>query len=485
MASYFGIDTSNSTDLQYLVDAYKKTRQPDLDKLSTKKTEMETSRTYWNKIQTNINAMLAAGDAFDSETGPSKFQAKKVSTSDNTTITATATGSSPIGTTLVKVTKLAEKDLLLSNTVDIDGKFNEIGNKVFSITSGDKTFDISVEFSGEEANSQAFLKIANAINEKEDINVIAAFVKNTSKTGILSLMANNTGEDYQVKITGSNDLLSKLGWNQLNTPKTQDGNTENEENSNSNNENKSNNRTIAKNGKAGYIYSDPTALNSKFNINGVDIERDSNTISDAIDGMTITLKKPSENLSQATVLETDIDIDSVKSFVQPLLDKYNTMIKMLYTDKTQRRADSTISTLYNNLRFISSEKITSVDEQKFTYLMSIGITVATDGTLKFTDDEKFYETLKESPDKVAQLFISSDGFKAKLDKILSDFEGEGNIIQSRTTSLTEQIKRQDDRYKSLEAQIEKEAQNLSNEYRAYIGNYYKAQQQLGYLQTMG
>jgi flagellar hook-associated protein 2 len=461
MAGYFGIDVSGSTDMSALTDAYRQTRQSDLDAIEVEKSEYETSLSFWGTIQSDINSVNSALDPFDIEGAAEDFRTRMTTSSDDSVIAVSATGEASIGTTIVQVEKLAEKDLLLSNRLNLEESFGETGTKVFSITVGEETFDISVEFTGEETNSEALTKIAEAINDTEDITINAAFVKDTPTTGILSLMADETGETNNIQISGS-DMLSKLGLDDLTGEP----------------------RKTYSDGSAGFRYADASNLNAKFNVNGIEIVRNSNEVDDVLEGMTLTLKKAQSEGDQPIYLETDIDIEEVKELVQPVLTAYNKIVTDLSNNKTQRRATATLGSLFAQLRDIPATKITSVTDNEFEYLMAIGIEVNDNGTLEFADDEQLYDALKESPDKVAELFTSEDSFVAKLAEIIKNYHGENNLVSSMREQLNDRIDRTDDKYDRVQSQIEKEVSNLEQQYTAYLETYYQAQNQMNYLQTM-
>lgn len=462
MASYFGMDVSGSTDLSSLTDAYRQTKQADLKKIKAEKTEYETSLGFWGKVNTGINRITGALDPFEIEGAKDDFRTRKTTSSDDSVVSVSAQGSAAVGTTLIQVEKLAEKDLLLSNRLNLDEAFGETGTKVFSISVADDIFDISVKFDGDETNAEALTKIAAAINETEDIKVNAAYVKDTPTTGVLSIMASDTGQDNQIKISGS-PMLAKLGLDNLGSPPE---------------------RITYGQGSAGYKYADAYNLNAKFNVNGIDIVRNSNTADDVLEGLTLTLKKAQGENDQPIYLETDIDIEDVKELVQPLLDSYNKLVSDLAANKTERRGNSTLGTLFNQLRDLPATKVTTVTDNAHEYLMSIGIEVGDNGTLSFSDDEQLYDALKDSPDKVAELFTSDDSFVAKLSETVKNFHGENNLVTAMREQLNDRIDRTDDKYKRVQNQIEKEVSNLEKQYTSYLSSYYEAQNQMNYLYTM-
>ncbi len=463
MGSYFGMDVSGSTDLSALTGAYRDTRQADLDGIANKKKKYEKSLSFWNTINTDVTSVNSAIDKFDIEGAEKKFITRTTKSSDDSVVTVSSRGEASIGTTIIQVDKLAEKDLLLSGRLNLDETFGEVGTKVFTLSVGDKEFDVSVEFTGDETNGEALQKISNAINETEDIDVNAAYVKDTPETGVLSLMANDTGSNNTISISGST-MLSKLGLDNL---VDADGN-----------------RKAYEQGQSGYMNSDANTLDAQFEVNGISIVRNENTVDDVIEGMTITLKKAQDTGAQPIYLETNIDVDEVKELIQPTLTAYNKIVEDLYVNKNERRNNSSLGNLYTNLRDVPSSKITGIADTEMEYIMALGITSSDTGQLSFSDDDVLYKALKDAPEKVAQLFIAEDGFISKIQNVIKNYHGENNLITTMKDQLNNQIDRADDEYKRVQKNIEQEVAHLEKQYTDYLSTYYEAQNQLNYLQTM-
>ncbi|MDE5602402.1 MAG: flagellar filament capping protein FliD [Helicobacter sp.] len=176
------------------------------------------------------------------------------------------------------------------------------------------------------------------------------------------------------------------------------------------------------------------AQNAKLTYNGINIERDKNTIDDIVSGLTLELTsvtKPNEEVI-VRIARDDSDIaDEVKKFVE----SYNEMFNKL-TELTKYDADTKVAGVFNgnsDIRSITRQLnsiITSVDSNG-NNLMKFGVYLNDDGTLKF-EKEKFDTEFKKDPDAAIAFFRSStitingesretDGVFTKIRKTIDGF----------------------------------------------------------------
>lgn len=465
MGNYFGISTAGSTDVDQLVQAYTQTKQPQIDTMNQRKRELESTRTFFTTFNTRLSGLISAMDKFDTDDAADMFVTRKISSNDTSVVSASVNNDANIGNVNLNVMRLATSDTLISNRLNLEDDYGvQEGTYNLAISSGGETFDISFDLDGSETNQEAMNKIVNAINDTEDINVSASMIKDTSSTGRITLVSKETGEDNSIIVNGSNKLKS-LGIfeNQVANGK---------------------NRTLSSGENAGYVTSDASELNSQVKINGITVERNSNSIDDLITGTTINLQKAQEENSIPVSLNTEIDANQVENLIKPLLNSYNATLSHLGSSKDIRRSDASVSTIQSRLRSISTQAITSDEDGSSRYLMEIGIKIGSNGKLSVSDEQKLQDMLKEDPQKVAELFIGSDGFISKIQTAIDGLYGSDGLIQSRRESLTSQIDYTEDRTEDIQKRIDQEAANLRKEYTSYLETFYEAQGQYSLLSTM-
>ena len=181
------------------------------------------------------------------------------------------------------------------------------------------------------------------------------------------------------------------------------------------------------------------AKDALFSINGIAITRQSNTVSDAIDGVTFTLTGKT-NGSPATVSITQ-DTDKVLERIQDFVDAFNEVKTILNevtafdpnnTNETGLLlGDSTVRSINSQLRSVLSQMVPGLDNSSVRSLAEVGI--ATDRTTGFLeiDEEQFKKVLTESPDDVIALFAeqgrTSDAQVSYVSKTTSSVAGSYDI----------------------------------------------------------
>ena len=451
----------NQSQTDLLVQSYLQTQQPKLNKIQDKKSALETKNTFFTNLNTRINAVVSKIDTFQANDFDKKFGIKKVTSTGAEYVTATADGDASVGTNTVKVNRLATSDSLVSNRVNSADDFGDFnGAFSFDLELNGDTRTITVNLDNSETYQQAMQKIADAINSEDDFKISASVVKDTTSTARLSFNTSELGEDNKIIFSnGAGNLLANIGLD------------ENTLNSNSTT------RVAFDNTNAGYRKANVSDLNSEAEINGITVTRSTNTLEDVINGFKFTLNKVHDSGANAETLTTDIDVDGVSNLLQPLLDAYNSTLALVNNNKSIRRSDASANNLYSSLRSLPSTKITVLTSSNPEYLTVIGIKPDSSGNLKITDKDALKKYLEDDPQKIADIFTSSDGFVAKLENIISSLKGEDGIIKSKKDSLVHQIQNYSERYDQLKARIDTQANNLRKQYENLLQTSLTAQNQ--------
>lgn len=463
--SLLGGGNQSQTDL--LVQSYRQTQQPKLNRLQSKKNELENRNSFFTALNTRINSIVSQIDKFQANDFDEKFGIKKVESTGAEYVTASADGDSNVGTNTVKVNRLASSDSLVSDRVNADDDFGDFnGTFEFDLEINGDVRTVNVDLDNSETYQQAMQKIADAVNAEDDFNISASVVKDTTTTARLSFNTSELGEDNKILFVNDDsglfvdkDILGNIGL---------DRNALNSTNSS---------RSTFDSTNAGYRLSQVSELNSESEINGITVTRSSNTLDDVINGFKFQLKKAHESDANAETLTTDIDVEGITELLQPLLDSYNNALKLVKENKSIRRADASANSLYSSLRFIPSTKIDNITDGNPEYLTVIGVKPDRDGYLKIDDEDQLREFLEDEPQKIADVFTSEDGFVAKLENIVSSLKGDDGIIKSKKDSLVDQIQSYDERYKQLQLRIDNQSNNLRKQYENLLGTYLEAQNQ--------
>ncbi len=178
------------------------------------------------------------------------------------------------------------------------------------------------------------------------------------------------------------------------------------------------------------------AEDAAFQINGVDIQSSSNTVSDAIEGVTLDLKSE----SGTTVIRIDRDTDAVVTGIKDLVAKYNDLVGYISSQSRYDDAKKTSGILSGdfllretqaNLGAVMFQSI-ETSGYSLSVLSQLGIKLANNGTLSL-DETTLKSQLSSSFMDVAHLLLD-DG----LDR-LGNPTSMAPMLQSRLKSLTDSI----------------------------------------------
>jgi len=410
------------------------------DTLQTRVSALTALKSKLNTLYTSVQALQKVGSS-------SPFADFSVASSSSGVANGTATSAAAIGThTLDSVTRLAKSDILLSAQLTASDT-----SMITSLGAGAKTFSINgtqvtVNLTDGQTNDQVIAAIATAVNGTPNVGVNASVLHVDSTHTELALTAKSTGTASHIaSVTdGNSTLAALLGYGAVNFTDTP-GTTP---------------RTIASPTQAGFIEGYSENLDASFSLNGVAMTRGTNTISDAVNGLTLNLTGTS---ATPVTLTISPDNQSIESTVNSFLSAYNSTITYL---GTQTAIDATAGTrgpfaddmnvryLASDLRSLMLHSVSSVAAGAPSVLSSIGITTNDDGTLSLSDTSKFETALAANPTQVSDLFNSTNGVANTLQAKLSSFVSYGGSIDTETKGDNAQIKTIASRLVTLNARID-------------------------------
>ncbi len=228
---------------------------------------------------------------------------------------------------------------------------------------------------------------------------------------------------------------------------------------------------------AGFIYdatsSTSNELNSVLEFNGIQVQRDSNTITDLVSDLTINLKAKMESTDTTVTATVGKDVDEIKSKVNDFISKFNDSylyIKNRYYSGDSGRGifagDSTAYSLMKKLQDIAIGKVDGLTSGNYAYLSEIGITFDPSTGLSMSDSSAFETALQNHPDQVADLFNSTNGVATSLYDSLDSYVGADGSIAEVINSLDNNVSYLNDRVDSIQSSIDKQAENLRKQYES-------------------
>lgn len=182
------------------------------------------------------------------------------------------------------------------------------------------------------------------------------------------------------------------------------------------------------------------AKDSIITVDGVtDIHRDTNTIDDVIDSVTITLKSAPASPDNEAALTVSRDTSAVISNIDSFVNAYNDLLDFFssyqsYDQETETAGillgDGTTNMIYNRLRNFIRNTVPGVDG--FSRLSDLGIALNGEGRLE-VDSSKLNDALDDHFDEVILFFTQTEegpeGFAVRM------FDGLEDMLDSRVGSL--------------------------------------------------
>ncbi len=397
-------------------------RQP-IYRLQKKQSTYNEKINVYSDLSTKLSALKSAAENLKSV---ANFYIKKASTSDSTIFDATAASSAATGNYSISITQLAQAHRIASSGVASETSTISTvsGNFSFKVGSGTTT-TISV------TTSTTLKDLRDAINTANG-DVEASIINDGSASPYkLVLTSKSSGSSNSITIT---ENVTTLGF------------------------------------PTGPVVGGTTlqaAQNASLTIDGLSITKSSNTVTDAISGVTVTLKKTGSG-----TLSVTNDIDGIKKRVEDFVNAYNDVIstvstKALYDTSTRTggplTGEATPREIVNKLRSIIGSRVSGLPED-MRVLSQIGITTGSDGKLSI-NSTKLNDKLTTNLTGVSNLFNATGGVAVQVwdytDTVTDSIDGAVTLRKKGLGTLVDNIA--DDIIK-LKDRLDKREEALSRQF---------------------
>ncbi|WP_196137299.1 flagellar filament capping protein FliD [Aliikangiella sp. G2MR2-5] len=413
-----GIDVESI--ISALVNAERAPKEASLNRL-----ESVTESTL-SGLGTLKSALSSLQDAIENLTSDA-FQARLATSSDETQLTATASSSASQGSFDVTIVQTADYTQLSSSTIAGDSStVLGSGNLTLQNSNGD-SFIVAV------GATDSLADIVNNINSASDnFGISATLVNGDSGTKIV-YRGEDTGAIYDFTVTNDNANLAPIS----------DGN-------------------------GGTLTIDQTAQDATIQIAGLDITSTTNTFTDPVLGVDITLD--ADAVAGTVTVDVERDVDTVKSNIEAFVDAYNEFVTTTNTlgsaeegAEGELLGDSTLRNVVRQIRTVITDAVVSATGN-YNTLASIDITSLDDGTLSLGSD--LDGLLATNFDDVGYLFSATDGIGAQIDAVASPYTDFDGLIKSREDSLNSIIDRVEDDRVNLDYRMEQLQMQLRTKFGA-------------------
>lgn len=407
-------------------------------------TQTQAVTTQISALGTLKSALSTFQDSLTSIDTVSSFNAATATTSDATVFTATAGSDAQPGSYSVSVSQLASAQQIVSKAFTGGGS-DTVGTGTLQVSLGGSSFNINVD-----STNNTVAGLASAINSATGNPGVIATVITGTDGAHLELQSAQTGAANSIKLTETDGGtgLSGITYDSTNT---------------------ANFTQIAQ------------AQDAQFSISGISHTSSSNTVSDALNGITLTLtgvSKASTSTgtgSTSTLASSQLtvapDTDSITTNVSAFVDAYNTLVQAIQPlgsyDQTTSTAgpmlgDATLQGVQSDIRS-ALYSLVNTGSSTYNSLASVGITTNKDGTLSF-NKTSFQTALASAPTAVAQLFAGSKGVASTLESRINTELGSGGAISNRSATLIKQENALTDQTNKLNDQMTALTASLTQQY---------------------
>lgn len=434
MATTSAASSSAGLDVPSLVSQLMANERRPIDKLNTRVASYETKISSFGTVKGLVSSFQTSLQGLNNS-----LQGFSATPSDASVLSATATNLAAAGTYSLNITTLAQAHKLAAAGQASDTSAITTGASTVTFTVGTTSTDVTI------AAGATLQDISAAINAA-NVGVMASVVNDNSGLPYrLALSSNNTGtsnaiNSITVYASGASPLPSGDGTLLPGDAALND--------------------LLAYNPAANAptpavpMAQTAAAKNADFTVNGIQIISSSNTVTDAIQGVTMTLNK--ENAS-ATLTVTR-DTSAVSKAVSGFVDAYNALSSQLksrsaYGSGTATAGalagDGTLRLMQDQLRSILG---TAASGGTLTYLSQVGISSQADGSLKL-DSSKLNSAMTTNFSDVTNLFSAASGYATRLETWSASVVQAGGLIDTRTNSLNASIKGYNDQISKLESRM--------------------------------
>jgi len=445
-------------------------RQPQ-QRLQEQRSALQRQRSVMSDLSSRVSAFnRLATDFTDPISRP--LRTREVTGGNKDAFSVTAGSTAPVGSHSLQIERLASTDNRLSRQFsaaggDLRSYFDTNGEQTFQIALSTPTSDnpdartsISVtvnptgttnrEIMGEInqaiADAMASASVGGTIRSTQ--RATGAVLSETSDTTRLSIRSSTSGYRGRLEFTDSdNGLLSLLEVN---------------------------NNAVASGAGGGQVRavgnSETTSeLTARFTLDGVTMLRNSNTVADALPGLTLNLTRAGDPVSDFNV---GIDLTKAEDRIKDFIQRYNDVVGFI-TQRSQidgkanvrgeLAGDNALASLRVGLRTDMIQSITG-QPQELSNLAQLGIELDREGRMTLKTSSKLREALSSDIDAVENLFSGTNGFATRVKSRLEAYTTTSGLFRSRERISDTQLRRLDQQIRDWDGRLDRRESELRTQF---------------------
>ncbi|MBX8483942.1 flagellar filament capping protein FliD [Pseudomonas cichorii] len=406
-----------------------------------------------DQLTAALSAFQTAMTALKSTTTPA-FQGFAATSANESVVKATAGNAAVSGTYSLNVSQLATSSKVATAALSAS-QTSAIPSGTLKITQNGTTHEVKIT-----SASSTLQQVRDTINSSLQGKGITANIITDGNGSRLVYSSTTTGKGSDISVNGGTELsmLSVDGTKLMSTTSTS---------------NDANGNPIP---GAGAI--SDFARDAEFTIDGLKITSATNTVSNAVSGLTFELVAKSASNTADTAITVATNTEGLKTSLQTFVDSYNTLAKLVTTltkgtvsadgksfTAAAMTGDSTPRAL---LAVVRNQIATATSSSGLGSLAQLGITTQQkDGTLAL-NTTAFTTALndKKFGGEIQQLFTGSGGLIERMEKSLEPYTKSGGILATKKTMLTQVQTRLSAEQEALDRRIETLTNTLTTKYNA-------------------
>ena len=372
-----------------LVDAEKVPKEQSINR----KEEITNAKiSAYGEIKSRLSSFQTAAASLRSS---SNFSQKEVTTSDASAFTATANSIAENANYTVSVNQLAQAQSLASGS--FESVSDIIGTGTLTVKFGETTIETappSYNFAQDPSAPEQTITIDSSNNT---LSSLKDHINNNEYGMSASII--NDGNGYRLVLSAESGAKNSLQISVANDGDGVDGDN-------------AGLSQLTMDNSAQFLTQNVAAQDASLSINGIPITSESNTVSNAVNGLTLELL--SETTSPKSV-KIESQTSQIKEQVTALVESYNEFISYTseltaFSGSTGEASlllgDPTVRTMVSQVRQTMFSQVSGVSSG-LQALSNIGIlSTQANGTLEF-DEAKFDAALLESGDEFQALFATA------------------------------------------------------------------------------
>jgi flagellar hook-associated protein 2 len=430
----------NQIDFGQILNVIMTAERAPLTALETQRTTLNQQGTAFTTLASKLGALESAIETLSDEDGFSIFA---VSSSSPDSVGATATSGGMAGIYEVVVSELARSQVMASTTTytgpdDVIATAGSVSVALYGNP------PVNIPPSGV-SGPMTVRQLADAINSDADSPVSAAIVQAAPGQYRLVLTGRNAGSANAFTVTSTLTGGKGLVFTDTDTDGTYGDDAAD---------------------------SAVAATNSALTINNIPVTGTTNTIEEAIPGVTLTLSK--KDPATRVLVEVKESADEAKSQLEAFVTAYNDLMSFFTEQNTAAIAgkasigrDSLVRSLKMGLTDSMRAEYTDAGEF-YTRLSTVGVEFESTGTIKI-NDTALKAAVLDDPDAVRKLFVGADGESGVFGALkaqVAEYTKAGGLVQDAKDRLKDQILKIDSRLDTMEMQLELRRQTLQQEFIA-------------------